>query len=98
MENPTATKRRPSSGTESATTEPWSYLPQPISVYQITILVATSHFHDSLLSSLLSLQHYSSYLSNQSQVHQNKTHNSNSRLDMGYTPQTSYCTVFSVFE
>lgn len=97
MANPTATKRRPSSGTKSATTETWSYLPQTISVYQITILIATLHFHDSL-SSFLSLQHYSSYLSNQSQIHRNKTHNSNSRLDMGYTPQTSYCTVFSVFQ
>lgn len=54
MENATATKRRPSSGTEFATPEPWSYLPQTISVYQITILISTSHFHDSLLSFFLS--------------------------------------------
>jgi hypothetical protein len=54
MENPTATKQRPSSGTEPATTEPWSYLSQTISVYQITILVLTSHFHDTLLPSFLS--------------------------------------------
>lgn len=54
MENPTATKRRPNSGTESATTEPWSYLPQTIPVYQITFVISTSHFHDSLLSFFLS--------------------------------------------